>query len=276
MSSEEDNNSVLSPQSSGLVSRLKDKVALVTGAASGIGRATALRFAAEGARVAAVDKNEAGLAETAAAIRATGIEALPVAADLARAAEVRQAVAQIIDAWGRLDAVFNGAGASGRRWGDGPVDQCTEEGWEWVLATNLTSMFLVCKYTVPWLLQAGGGAIVNLSSVLGLVGGDEDFATHAYAASKGGVVALSRAMAVYYAPRRIRVNVIAPGLIATPMSQRAQSDPRILARLPNLQPLTGAMGSAEDVAAAAAYLASDDARFVTGVVLAVDGGWTAQ
>ena len=256
--------------------RLEDKVALVTGAASGIGRATALRFAVEGARVAAVDKNEAGLAETAAAIRATGREALPVAADLARSAEVRQAVAQIIDGWGRLDAVFNGAGASGRRRGDGPVDQCTEEGWEWVLATNLTSMFLVCKYAVPWLLQGGGGAIVNLSSVLGLVGGDEDFATHAYAASKGGVVALSRAMAVYYAPRRIRVNVIAPGLIATPMSQRAQTDPQILERLPNLQPLTGTMGNAEDVAAAAAYLVSDDARFVTGVVLAVDGGWTAQ
>jgi NAD(P)-dependent dehydrogenase (short-subunit alcohol dehydrogenase family) len=145
-----------------------------------------------------------------------------------------------------------------------------------VLAINLTSMFLVCKHTVPWLLRAGGGAIINLSSVLGIVGGDEDFATHAYAASKGGIIALSRAMAVYYAPRGIRVNVIAPGLIATPMSQRAQDDPRILARLGQLQPLTGKMGSSEDVAGAAAYLASDDARFVTGTVLTVDGGWTAQ
>jgi NAD(P)-dependent dehydrogenase (short-subunit alcohol dehydrogenase family) len=188
---------------------------------------------------------------------------------------VRQAVAQVVAACGRLDAVFNAAGASGRRHGDGPVDQCSEAGWDWVLAVNLTSVFLVCKYAIPALLETRG-AVVNLSSVLGLVGGDEDFATHAYAASKGGIVALSRAMASYYAPRGVRVNVIAPGLIATPMSRRAQSDPRILARLPQLQPLTGALGAPEDVAAAAVYLASDDARFVTGAVLTVDGGWTVR
>jgi len=256
--------------------RLQDKVALVTGAASGIGRATALRFAAEGARVAAVDINEAGLNETVAAISAGGDQALPIVADLSVAVQVQQAIAYAGNRLGRLDSVFNGAGVSGRRWGDGPVDACTEEAWERVLTINLTSMFLVCKHAVPWLLRAGGGAIINLSSVLGMVGGDEDFATHAYAASKGGIIALSRAMAVYYAPRAIRVNVIAPGLIATPMSQRAQNDPRILARLEQLQPLTGRMGSPEDVAGAAAYLASDDARFVTGVVLTVDGGWTAQ
>jgi NAD(P)-dependent dehydrogenase (short-subunit alcohol dehydrogenase family) len=247
----------------------------VTGAGSGIGRATALRFAAEGARVAALDQNESGANETATAIGVGGGQALPVVADATRADSVRQAVAQALAAWGRLDAVFNGAGASGRRRGDGPVDQCTEEGWEWVLSTNLTSVFLVCKYTLPALLETRG-SIVNLSSVLGLVGGDDDFATHAYAASKGGIIALSRAMASYYAPRGVRVNVIAPGLIATPMSQRAQNDSRILARLPELQPLTGAMGAPEDVAAAAAYLASEDARFVTGAVLTVDGGWTVR
>jgi NAD(P)-dependent dehydrogenase (short-subunit alcohol dehydrogenase family) len=255
--------------------RLHDKVALVTGAGSGIGRATALRFAAEGALVAAVDRNESGAQETVAAIAADGGRALAVVADVTQAASVRPAVARALAEWGRLDAVFNGVGASGRRYGDGPVDQCTEEGWDWVLSVNLTSMFLVCKYTLPALLETRG-AIVNLSSVLGLVGGDDDFATHAYAASKGGIVALSRAMASYYAPRGVRVNVIAPGLIATPMSQRAQSDPHILARLPALQPLTGAMGAPEDVAAAAAYLASDDARFVTGAVLTVDGGWTVR
>ena len=170
------------------------------------------------------------------------------------------------------------AGGSGRLvacYGDGPVHECSEEGWDWTLAVNLTSMFLICKYTIPALL-ATCGAIVNLSSVLGLVGGDEDFATHAYAASKGGIIALSRAMASYYAPRGVRVNVIAPGLIATPMSRRAQTDPNILARLKQLQPLTGAMGWPEDIAAAAAYLASDDARFVTGAVLTVDGGWTVR
>lgn len=255
--------------------RLRSKVALVTGAGSGIGRATALRFAAEGALVAALDLHEEGLSETVAAIAATSGEARPLVADVTQPDQVQQAVEQALDMWGRIDAVFNGAGASGRRYGDGPVDQCSEAGWSWTLNVNLTSVFLVCKAALPAVLETQG-AIVNLASVLGIVGGDEDFATHAYAASKAGVIGLSRAMAAYYAPRGVRVNAIAPGLIATPMSQRAQHDPRILARLPRLQPLTGAMGAPEDVAAAAAYLVSDDARFVTGVVLTVDGGWTVH
>ena len=140
---------------------------------------------------------------------------------------------------------------------------------------NLTTMFLMCKYATPHLLETRG-AVVNLGSVLGLVGGDEDFATHAYAAAKAGVVGLSRAMASFYAPRGLRVNVIASGLIATPMSQRAQNDPHILSRLPQLQPLTGSMGSPEDIAAAATFLLSDEAKFITGTVLTVDGGWTMR
>jgi NAD(P)-dependent dehydrogenase (short-subunit alcohol dehydrogenase family) len=258
------------------MTRLKGQVALVTGAASGIGYATALRFAAEGAQVAAVDLNEAALTEAVETINANEAEAVPVAADVSDSAQVRAAIQKAMDTFGHLDIIFNGVGVSGRRWGDGPVADCTEDAWARTLNVNLTSMFLVCKFAVPYLLRAGGGAIVNLSSVLGIVGGDDDFATHAYAASKAGIIGLSRAMAVYYAPRGIRVNVIAPSLIATPMSQRAQSDPHILGRLKDLQPLTGAFGRPEDVAAAAAYLASDDARFVTGAVLAVDGGWTAQ
>jgi len=255
------------------MTRLAEKVILVTGAASGIGRAAALRCAAEGARVVIFDIAADALAETAAAI---GKErALPVVVDLTQPVAVEVAVAQAVEHWGRLDGVFNVAGGSGRRHGDGPVDQCTVEGWHWTLDLNLTSVFWVCKYTTPALL-ASRGAIVNLASVLGLVGGDADFATHAYAASKAGVIGLSRAMAAYYAPAGLRVNVIAPGLIATPMSQRAQQDPAILARLPQLQPLTGAMGTPEDVAAAAVYLLSDEARFVTGAVLTVDGGWTVR
>ncbi|HYO89248.1 MAG TPA: SDR family NAD(P)-dependent oxidoreductase, partial [Candidatus Limnocylindrales bacterium] len=195
--------------------------------------------------------------------------------DLTNETAVRDAVAGVVEHFGALDGVFNVAGGSGRRFGDGPVDACTLEGWHTTLDLNLTSMFLVCKYTVPPLLDTRG-AIVNLASVLGLVGGDEDFATHAYAASKAGAIGLSRAMASYYAPRGLRVNVIAPGLIATAMSQRAQADDHILGRLPQLQPLTGAMGTGEDVASAAAYLLSSDARFVTGTVLTVDGGWTAR
>jgi NAD(P)-dependent dehydrogenase (short-subunit alcohol dehydrogenase family) len=171
--------------------------------------------------------------------------------------------------------VFNAVGVGGQEWGDGPLHEIAEEAWERVLSINLTSMFVMCKYTIPHLLRAGGGSIINLSSVLGTVG-DADIATHAYAASKAGIIGMSRAMAIHYAPQRIRVNVIAPGLIATSMSERAQSDKRIQNRLKQSQPLTGTFGQPEDVAAAVAYLASDDAKFVTGTVLTVDGGWTAQ
>lgn len=174
----------------------------------------------------------------------------------------------------RLDVLVCAHGISGRRLGDGPVDSATEEGWDAVLDANLKSVFLYAKRAIPLLRANGGGAIVTVSSALGLVGGDADFATHAYAASKAGLIGLTRAMAVTYAADGIRCNVVAPGLIATPMSERAQSDPAIRARLGALQPLTGDFGSADDVAGACVYLAT--APFVTGAVLTVDGGWTAQ
>jgi NAD(P)-dependent dehydrogenase (short-subunit alcohol dehydrogenase family) len=174
----------------------------------------------------------------------------------------------------RLDALVCAHGISGRSLGDGPVDTATEEGWDAVVDTNLKSVFLYAKRAIPLLRANGGGAIVTVSSALGLVGGDEDFATHAYAASKAGLIGLTRAMAVTYAREGIRCNVVAPGLIATPMSTRAQSDPTITARLTELQPLTGDFGRPEDVAAACVYLAT--APFVTGAVLTVDGGWTAR
>jgi len=174
----------------------------------------------------------------------------------------------------RLDALVCAHGISGRRLGDGPVETCTEEGWDAVLDANLKSVFVYAKQAVPALRANGGGAIVTLSSALGLVGGDDDFATHAYAASKAGVIGLTRAMAVTYARDGIRCNVVAPGLIATPMSARAQNDPSILARLAELQPLTSDLGSPKDVADACLYLAT--APFVTGAVLTVDGGWTAR
>jgi meso-butanediol dehydrogenase/(S,S)-butanediol dehydrogenase/diacetyl reductase len=174
----------------------------------------------------------------------------------------------------RIDALVCAHGISGRRLGDGPVDTCTEEAWDAVLDENLRTVFLYAKRAIPLLRANEGGAIVTVSSVLGLVGGDRDFATHAYAASKAGLIGLTRAMAVSYAPEGIRCNTVAPGLIATPMSARAQSDPGIRDRLPDLQPLTGEFGAPEDVAKACLYLAT--APFVTGAVLTVDGGWTAQ
>jgi len=255
--------------------RLAGKIIAVTGAASGIGRASALRCADEGARVALIDRNADGLMETAGLIGARGGQSESYPVDLTDEEGVREAVAKLVSDEGKLDGLFNVAGGSGRRFGDGPVDACTLAGWEATMSLNLTSMFVICKYATPHLLETRG-AIVNLGSVLGLVGGDEDFATHAYAAAKAGVVGLSRSMASYYAPRGLRVNVIAAGLIATPMSQRAQTNEHILARLPQLQPLTGAMGTAEDIAGTATFLLSEDARFITGAVLTVDGGWTVR
>lgn len=244
--------------------RFAQRIIVVTGAASGIGRATAMRLHAEGAQIVAVDRDATGLA-------ALPIPVQPLVLDICDADAVAAAVVQLP----RLDGLCNAAGGSGRRFGDGPVGECTLAGWHATLDLNLTSQFVMCKACLPALL-AQRGAIVNVASVLGMVGGDADFATHAYAASKAGIIGMSRAMASYYAPQGLRVNVVAPGLIATPMSQRAQQSDHIKARLPQLQPLTGDFGHADDVAAAVAYLLSRDAAFVTGTVLTVDGGWTTQ
>jgi NAD(P)-dependent dehydrogenase (short-subunit alcohol dehydrogenase family) len=234
------------------------EVALVTGAVGAIGAATATAFRDAGYTVVTAD-------------RAPGAD---IEGDLAEAEVARAAVERAVELHGRLNAVVIAHGISGRGLGDGPVADCTEEAWDAVLAANLRSVFLVSKFAVPRLVDAGGGAIVAVGSVLGLVGGDEDFATHAYAASKAGLVGLMRAIAVTYARQGVRANVVAPGLIATPMSARAQASERIRARLPELQPLTGDFGRPEDVAEAALYLAQ--AAFATGTVLALDGGWTAR
>ena len=227
-------------------------VALVTGAAGGIGSAVVAAFEAAGHRVFGVDREEA---------------------DLIDAEQAAGAVSAVVERYGRLDAVVCAHGGSGRRFGDGPIDECTEEGWDATLEMNLKSVFLVCRAAVPALRASGGGAIVTVASVLGLVG-DRDFATHAYAASKGGLIALTRAMAISYADDGIRCNVVCPGLIATPMSARAQGDPAIRERLGVLQPLTGDLGQPSDVAEAVLYLATSP--FTTGSVLTVDGGWTAR
>jgi NAD(P)-dependent dehydrogenase (short-subunit alcohol dehydrogenase family) len=255
-------------------SDLEDRVCIVTGAASGIGRAAAGLFAAHGARVAAFDVDRDAGAEVVRAIRDGDGEAAFYGVDVSDDAAVRAAVKRAADEFGRIDVLFNVAGVSGRKWGDGPVHACTEEAWDNVMSVNLKSVYLCCKYAVGRMLESGRGVVINLSSVLALQGGDDDFATHAYAAGKGGIVSLTRSMARFYAKRNIRANVICPGLIATGMSARAQGDPYILERLADLQPLTGTFGRPADVAEAALFLASDRSAFITGAVLPVDGGWT--
>jgi meso-butanediol dehydrogenase/(S,S)-butanediol dehydrogenase/diacetyl reductase len=243
-------------------------VAVVTGAGGGIGGAVTAAFAAAGHAVLAVDRDVAGVP----AAGSAG-EVVAHTADLVDDEQAAAAIAAAVERFGRLDAVVCAHGGSGRRFGDGPVDACTEAGWDATLELNAKSVFLVCRHAVPALRAAGGGAIVTVASVLGQVG-DRDFATHAYAAGKGAVIALTRAMAVTYAQDGIRCNAVCPGLIATPMSARAQGDPALRARLAELQPLTGDFGRPDDVAGAVLYLAT--APFATGTVLAVDGGWTAR
>jgi NAD(P)-dependent dehydrogenase (short-subunit alcohol dehydrogenase family) len=254
---------------------LDTKVVVITGGGSGIGRATAQLFAAEGAQVIILEIDTDSATQTLASLNGPHPGSSRIL-DVTDAPQVASAIESVVSDYGRLDILVNVAGGSGRKWGDGPTDSCTIEGWHKTITLNLDSLFYCCKYALQQMLTQEKGVIVNISSVLGLVGGDDDFATHAYATSKGGIISLTRSIASYYAPRGIRANVICPGLIATPMSKRAQENNHIRAKLPQLQPLTGDFGSPQDVAQAALYLASDASSFVTGAVLTVDGGWTVR
>jgi NAD(P)-dependent dehydrogenase (short-subunit alcohol dehydrogenase family) len=252
------------------------RTAIITGAAGGIGSASAERFARAGARLVLADVDaERGVALEQ-RLRDAGGDAVFVAADV----RDESAIDQVVEAarrWsGRIDVLFHVAGGSGRRHGDGPVDRCSPAGWDWTLDLNLRSAFLCARAVVPHMLEGGrGGSIVFTSSVQGLVGGGQWFENVGYVAAKHGLVGLTRAMATYYAGRHLRVNVLCPGTIRTPMSARVSTDPALADVVARLQPLAGGPGEPEDVAEAALFLASDAARFITGVALPVDGGWTA-
>ncbi|WP_027891440.1 SDR family NAD(P)-dependent oxidoreductase [Calidithermus chliarophilus] len=248
---------------------LTGKSALVTGA-SGIAAATARHLAGLGAGVMVLDKSGENLSRLESEL--PGVACFE--ADLLEPSAPDAAVAAVLGRFGRLDVLVNAAGISGRRFGDGPVHEATDAGWDIVMDTNARSTFRMCRAALGPMLEQGSGAIVNVASVLAYAPAREFFATHAYAACNGARIALTKAMAAYYAPHGIRVNAVAPGLIATPMSARAQGDPAILGYVRVRQPLTGKLGTPEDVAQAIGYLASDAARFVTGVVLEVSGGWS--
>lgn len=256
--------------------KLDGKVCVIAGGGTGIGRAAALLFAEHGARVVVLSRQEADLMETCRLMEQAGGDGAHTVCDVSRREDVDRAFGWILEKYGRVDVLFNVAGISGRRFGDGPVHECTDEGFDMVMDVNVKGSFMCCRAVLPSMMEQSAGAIINMSSVLAWSPSATHFATHAYAATKGALISLTRAMAAYYAPYGIRVNAVAPGLIRTPMSTRAQENAAINELMKTKQPLTGGFGEAEDVAAAALYLASDDARFVTGVVLPIDGGWTVS
>jgi NAD(P)-dependent dehydrogenase (short-subunit alcohol dehydrogenase family) len=253
--------------------RLHGKVAIITGAAVGIGRATAERMAEEGASVALLDTNADEGAAVAASLTARGLKAHFWVLDVSREADVSRVFAEVATHFGRIDVVVNNAGVAGA---NKPTDQITEAEWDWVQAINVKGVFFCTKHAIAHLRRAGGGGIINLSSIYGLVSAAD---VPPYHASKGAVRLMTKTDALLYAADRIRVNSIHPGFIWTPMVDgflRAQGDveagkPAVAA----LHPL-GHMGEPDDIAWGCVYLASDEAKFVTGAELVIDGGYTAR
>ena len=253
--------------------RLKDKRCLIVGGTTGLGLAAARRFVDEGARLLiagrSVDKGAAAVDELGGASRVQFC-----ACDASDATQVNLLFEHVVDYLGGLDVLYQVAGISGRRQGDGPLHECTDAGWQTTLDANLKSVFLTNRAAVRHFLGAHqAGAILNMSSVLAFAPAPKYFDTVAYAATKGGIIALSKEAAARYAPDKIRINVIAPSLIDTPMAARACQDEDIRRYLVTKQPLSEGPGRPEDCSDAAVFLCSDEARFVTGTVLTIDGGW---
>lgn len=248
--------------------RLKGKVAVITGAASGLGRACAERFATEGARIVVADIQEEAGKQVAQALP----EGWFVKVDVTDPASVEAMIAETVRHYGRLDILFNNAGIMGEH---AATDESTLENWRKVLAVNLDGVYFGMKYAIAAMLDQGSGVVLNMASIVGMVA----FANNPpYSASKAAVIQLTRAAAIEYADRRIRVNALCPTVVQTPLLEnfiRSSSDPEDRRqRIENLNPMPG-MPTPADVAAAALFLASDEAAFITGVALPIDGGYTA-
>jgi NAD(P)-dependent dehydrogenase (short-subunit alcohol dehydrogenase family) len=252
-----------------MTNTFEGRVALVTGAGSGIGRASALLFAQRGARVVAADVNGDAAQETVQTIEAEGGASTATQTDVSSPAEVEAMVAQALQTYGRIDCAFNNAGIEGEM---APTAQCSEANWDRTIAVNLKGVWLCMRAEIPAMLEQGAGAIVNCASVAGLVG----FAgLPAYCASKGGIVQLTKTAALEYAQHGIRVNALCPGVIHTPMVDRLTGEEaQAEAQFTALEPI-GRMGTPQEMAQAAVWLCSDEASFVTGHPFAADGGFVA-
>ena len=250
---------------------LKDKIALVTGASSGIGRATSLLLAREGATVAVCDIDADGGEETLSAIKDMGGDGIFVHADVSRPADVEAMVNAVVSAYGRLDCAYNNAGIEG--YYGGRLHEYPEDTFDRLMDINVKGVWLCLKYEIPQMLKQGGGAIVNTASVAGLVGSRR---LSVYSASKHAVIGLTKSAALEYAQDNIRVNAVCPGIIDTPMLERlVEGREDYAAAIPRHQPI-GRNGTPDEIAEAVAWLCSDAASLVTGLAMAVDGAFTAQ
>ena len=248
--------------------RLDGKVALITGAGSGMGREACVVFAAEGARIAALDVDRAGLDATASLVRESGGDIATFVADVADEHQVREAIGTAVERFGALHILYNNAGVLWRDRDLGVLD--TDEAvWDRVMAINLKGMVWVCKHGVPELIRSGGGAIVNVGSLSALLG--DTIPQDAYSASKGAVISLTRSLAVQFAAQGVRANCIHPGFVQTPMQTVRTSDAAWVEGARASIPL-GRLGTPRDVVNAALFLASDEASYITGIELVVDGG----
>jgi NAD(P)-dependent dehydrogenase (short-subunit alcohol dehydrogenase family) len=251
--------------------RLANKTGLVTGAGSGIGRAIARRFAAEGVSLVISDIAVAGLRETAALIGEAEGQAVSVVGDVAERADAERMVQAAVDAWGRLDIVVNNAGIAGSR--QATLAHLTpDEEWDRVIAVNVTGVFRVASAAIRQMLAQGRGVIINIASVAGFVPFP---ARAAYDASKGAVIAFTRALALDYAPNHIRANAICPGMVETEMTRWRLEIPELRQQVLDMIPWNRT-GKPEDIASAAVYLASDEAEYMTGHMLVIDGGWMVK
>ncbi|KGE10816.1 MAG: glucose 1-dehydrogenase [Paraburkholderia tropica] len=249
--------------------RLLNKVALVTGATSGIGKATALLFAKEGAKVAVAARREKEGQQVVREIRESGGQAIFVKTDVAKAEDCAAAVSRTVSAFGKLDVAFNNAGITS--FGK-PTADTDEQAWDAVIDVNLKGTFLSMKYEIPEILKAGGGSIINMSSAYGLVG--STFGACSYHASKHGIIGLTKAAALEYAKEKLRVNAVCPAFVATDMIGAFLEKPELAAQLAALHPL-GRMGSLEEMAETVVFLAGDASTFITGTTISIDGGMGA-